>query len=173
MRNFLVVAGVYGLTVASTAHASPPPEQAPPEQVQRLIHCRAETDPAQRLACFDRESAAMEAAIQAKNLVVVDKQKARAAKRSLFGFSVPDFGGIFGGGDDEVAQIESTIKSTGHNADGGWIIELSDGSVWSQTDDWPGLDPRRGKTVIVKRGALGTFRLFIPGQNGIKVKRIG
>jgi len=114
----------------------------------------------------------MSAAIAKKDLVVVDREKARAAKRSLFGFSVSGFGGLFGGG-DEVTQIESTVKSTGRNVDGGWIITLSDGSVWSQTDDWPGLDPRPGKKVIVQRAALGSYRLSIPGQNGIKVKRIG
>ena len=113
-------------------------------------------------------------AIQAKNLVFVDKEKARAAKRSLFGFSIPDFGGLFGGGDDdEVKQIESTVRSTGRNPDGGLVITLADGSVWSQTDDYPGLDPRPGKTAIVKRGSLGTFWLSIPGQSGIKVKRVG
>jgi hypothetical protein len=53
------------------------------------------------------------------------------------------------------------------------VITLQDGSVWTQTDDWPGLDARPGKKVIVKRGTLGSFWLSIPGQNGIKVKRIG
>ena len=57
--------------------------------------------------------------------------------------------------------------------EGGWVIKLADGSVWSQTDDWPGLDARPGKKVVVKRGTLGSFWLSIAGQNGIKVKRIG
>ncbi len=173
MRNFLIVAGAYALIVAGTAQAAKPVDLGTPAQVQQLIHCRSIAAADERLACFDRESAAMNEAIQAKNLVFVDKEKARAAKRSLFGFSIPDFGGLFGGGDEDVSEIESTVKSTGHNADGGWIITLADGSTWSQTDDWPGLDPRPGKKVIVKRAALGAFRLMIPGQNGIKVKRIG
>ena len=74
-------------------------------------------------------------AIAAKDVVVIDKQRATAAKRGLFGFSIPDFGGLFGGGDDEVKQIASTATRIGHNADGGWVVILADGSTWSQTDD--------------------------------------
>jgi len=173
MREFAVIAGACGLIVAGTAQAARPVQTDTPAQIQQLMQCRSITSNEQRLACYDQASAAMNQAIASKDLVFIDKEKAREAKRSLFGFSVPNFGGLFGGGDDEVSQIEGTIRSTGHNADGGWIITLNDGSVWSQTDDWPGLDPRPGKKVIVKRAALGSFRLMIPGQNGIKVKRIG
>ena len=173
MRNFVIIAGGCALVVAGTAQAAKPVQTGSPAQVQRLMQCRTIGSAEQRLACYDREAAAMEQAIASKDLVVIDKEKTREAKRSLFGFSVPSFGGLFGGDDDEVTQIESTVKSTGHNVDGGWIITLADGSVWSQTDDWPGLDPRPGKKVIVKRAALGSYRLSIPGQNGIKVKRIG
>jgi len=173
MRKFIGIAGACALVVAGTARAAGPVDTGSPAQVQRLMQCRTIESPQERLACFDRETEAMGRAIASKDLVVIDKEKARQAKRSLFGFSIPNFGGLFGGGNDDVSQIESTIKGTGHNVDGGWIITLADGSIWSQTDDWPGLDPRPGKKVIVKRGALGSFRLMIPGQNGIKVKRIG
>lgn len=173
MRKILIVAAGCALVTATAARSAPPVETGTPDQVRQLIACRAVADAQARLACFDQQSAAFAQAVEAKNLVVVDKEKARVAKRSLFGFSVPNFGGIFGGDDDEVTEIEGTIEATGRNADGGWIIYLADGSAWSQTDDWPGLDPRRGKKVIIKRAALGSFRLMIPGQNGIKVKRIG
>jgi hypothetical protein len=173
MRKLVVIAGGCALIVAGTSEAAKRVEVGTPAQVQKLMECRSVPAPDQRLACFDREAAAMGTAIEAKNLVFIDRERARAANRSLFGFAVPNFGGLFGGGDDEIDKIESTVKSTSHNVDGGWIITLADGSVWSQTDDWPGLDPRPGKKVVVERAALGSFRLSIPGQNGIKVKRIG
>ncbi len=44
------------------------------------------------------------------------------------------------------------------------MIILDDGSVWTQTDDWPGLDAKIGKKVTVKRGVLGSYWLSIPGQ---------
>lgn len=172
MRKLCVAAVACAVVGAGTAQAARPVQVGTPAQVERLMACRAITAADQRLACFDRETTAMSQAIASKDLVFVDREKARAASRSLFGFSVPSFAGLFGSG-DEIKEIESTIRSTGRNADGGWVITLADGSVWSQTDDWPGLDPRPGKKVIVKRAALGSFRLMIPGQNGIKVKRIG
>lgn len=174
MRKIYVAAlACAAVAGAGTAQAARPVQVGTPAQVERLMACRALTAADQRLACFDRETTAMSQAIASKELVFVDREKARAASRSLFGFSVPSFGGLFGGGDEEIKKIEGTIKSTGRNAEGGWIITLADGSVWNQTDDWPGLDPRPGKKVVVERGTFGSFRLMIPGQSGIKVKRIG
>ena len=172
MAKWIVVVSAAALVAAGAAEARKPVETGTPAQVQRLMACRAITAAEQRLACYDREAAAVNQAIASKDLVMVDKEKARAAGRSLFGFSIPNFGGLFGSG-SEISQIDGTVKSTGRNQDGGWVITLQDGSVWSQTDDWPGLDARPGKKVIVKRGLMGSFWLSIPGQNGIKVKRIG
>lgn len=173
MRKLVIVAGVCGLLVAGSAQAAQRGEGDPPPQVRRLMQCRAVAAAAERLACFDREIAVIDQALASRSLVVVDRERAREAKRSLFGFSIPNFGGLFGGDDEDISEIEGTIAKTAHNVDGGWVIYLADGSIWSQTDDWPGLDARPGRKVIVKRGALGSFRLFIPGENGIKVKRIG
>jgi hypothetical protein len=173
MSKFPLLAGACALVVAGSAQAAKPVDTGNPAQVQRLMSCRAIAAADQRLACFDRESAAMEKQIEAKDLVFVDREKARAAKRSLFGFSIPNFGGLFGGGDDDVKQIDGTIKSASRGPYGAWTITLQDGSVWTQTDDYPGLDPRPGKKVIVKRGTFGSFWLSIPGQSGIKVKRVG
>ncbi|HEY4070671.1 MAG TPA: hypothetical protein VGM04_03835 [Sphingomicrobium sp.] len=172
MRRWIVATAVPALIATGAAQAKRPVDAGTPAQVQKLMACRAITAAEQRLACYDREAAAMDQALANKDLVMIDKEKARAAGRSLFGFSVPNFGGLFGSG-GEISQIDGTIKSTGRNQDGGWVITLQDGSVWTQTDDWPGLDPRPGKKVIVKRGLMGSFWLSIPGQNGIKVKRIG
>jgi hypothetical protein len=172
MGKWIVLASAAALVAAGAAGAKKPVDTGTPAQVQRLMACRAITAAEQRLVCYDRETAAMDQAIASKDLVMVDKEKARAAGRSLFGFSIPDFGGLFGGG-SEVSQIDGTVRSAGRNQDGGWVITLQDGSVWSQTDDWPGLDPRPGKKVVVKRGLMGSFWLSIPGQNGIKVKRVG
>ena len=142
-----------------------------PAIVQSLLQCRTIGDATQRLACYDRQSNAIAQAIEKKDLVVIDKERATAAKRSLFGFSVPSFAGLLGGGD--LNQIEGTVASATQNADGGWIIKLADGSVWSQTDDTPvALDPRRGDKITVKRGALGSYFVKIGSQPGYKAKRV-
>ena len=137
MQKAMLLAAAAALVVVGTADARQPSKTGTPAQVQRLMDCRNITAPDQRLACYDREVAAMNQAIASNDLVLIDKEKARAAGRSLFGFSIPNFGGLFGT-NGELNQIDGTIKSIAHNQDGGWVITLEDGSIWSQTDDWPG-----------------------------------
>jgi hypothetical protein len=174
MRNSGLVAALFGLLFATGAHAKPAPNTGTPATVQQLIACRSIVDAAQRLACYDRQTAVIDQAIASRDLVVIDKARATAAKRSLFGFSIPNFGGLFGGGENDVKQIESTIAGFSQNADGGYIVRLADGSVWTQVDDAQlGLPPARGEKVIVKRGSLGSFYLELSKQPGFKVKRIG
>lgn len=172
MRQIFVISGLLALLLTTDAAAREAPAGPPPALVQGLLACRTISDPMQRLACYDRQSNAVASAIEKKDLVVIDKERATAAKRSLFGFSVPSFAGLLGGGD--LNQIEGTVTGATQNADGGWIIKLADGSVWSQTDDTPvALDPRRGDKVTVKRGALGSYFVKVGRQPGFKAKRIG
>ena len=150
-------------------------EPGTPAQVERLLACRSVTDTTLRLACFDRETGAMAAAVASKDLVVVDRQRAAAARRSLFGFSVPNFGGLFGNSDkDAIKEIAGLVETAGRNGDGGWTIGLADGSIWTQSDSTTlGLAPRRGDKVTVQRGALGSYYLRVGRQPGIKVRRTG
>ena len=67
----------------------------------------------------------MSQAISSKDLVFVDKEKARAASRSLFGFSIPNFGGLFGGTEGEIKSIESTVTRSSRNQFGGWIVSCA------------------------------------------------
>ena len=174
MRKLVIVAAGCALVGAGSAQAQKRGETGTPAQIQRLMACRAISATEQRLACFDRETAAMDQAIASKNLVFVDREKAREASRGLFGFSIPNFGGLFGGEENEIKQIESTVTKSGKNPEGGLIFYLADGSVWSQQDDWTlGLPPRRGDKVVVSKGMLGSFRLRLNKQPEIKVKRIG
>lgn len=152
-----------------------PAEAGTPQQITRLLGCRALSDSAQRLACFDREMAGVAVALTSKDLVVVDRERVREAKQGLFGFSVPSFGGLLGGGDkDDVTQLDAVVANATRNPEGGWTVRLVDGSLWTQTDDAPiALAPKRGTKIIVRRGALGSFKLSVDGQPSVRVKRIG
>jgi hypothetical protein len=174
MRKPLLIATIFSVMSTSSAQARTVPNTGTPPAVQQLIACRSIADSTQRLACYDRQSAVVGQAIATKDIVIIDKARATAAKRSLFGFSIPNFGGLFGGNDNDVKQIESTITQVAHNAEGGWVLRLADGSSWTQVDDaLLGLDPRRGEKVIVSRGSLGSFYLQVGKQPGFKVRRIG
>lgn len=173
MRNSLLITAAFAVTAASGAEARKPIATGTPANVQRLLGCRSIQDNAQRLACFDRETTAVDQAIASKDLVLIDRARATAAKRSLFGFSIPDFGGLFGGG-DEVKEIASTVTAFSRRGYLGWTIRLADGSEWAQTDDAElGLPPARGQKVVVHRGSFGAFYLRLNGQPGFKVKRVG
>ena len=105
---------------------------------------------------------------------MIDKQRATAAKRGLFGFSIPNFGGLFGSGDDDVKEIASTVTRVSQDGYGAYVVSLADGSTWYQQDDAPlGLGPEKGDKVMVRRGSFGAFFLSVNGQPGIRVKRIG
>lgn len=172
MRRVMMVGGAFGLLLATAADGRKAPAGPPPAVVQGLLACRGMADATQRLACYDRATGTIAQALQKKDLVVIDQERATEAKRSLFGFSVPSFAGLLGGGD--LNQIEGTVAGATQNADGGWIVKLSDGSVWSQIDSTPvALDPRRGDKVVVKRGTLGSYFLKLGSQPGFKAKRIG
>ena len=174
MRISLSIPAALMIASSVPAIARGPAAAGTPQNVQHLLACRAIVDSAQRLACFDREAASMDQAIAKKDLVFIDKQKATQTKRALFGFSIPDFGGLFGGGDDEVKEISSTITKVSKDPYGAWVVSLADGSTWAQQDDETlGLGPERGDKVVVRRGSFGAFFLRVNGQSGIRVKRIG
>jgi len=172
MRNSVTVACLAALVCATAAGARPLPNTGMPASIQQLLACRSISDSTQRLACYDRQTTVVGQAIATRDLVVIDKARATAAKRGLFGFSIPNFGGLFG--NDDVSQIEGTITGVSQNGDGGFTVRLSDGSVWMQVDDAQlGHPPTRGDKVTIKRGSLGSFYLDFAKYPGFKVKRIG
>ena len=162
------------MTVASGATAKGLPPTAPPAAVQSLLSCRSIADSQQRLACYDKAAQGFAEAVTKREVVVIDKARANEARRSLFGFSIPNFGALLGGGGDEVNQIQSIVQGAVENGDGSFTITLADGSTWMQTDSTPiALAPRRGDKVVVKRGTLGSYFLKLGSQPGFKARRIG
>jgi hypothetical protein len=166
---------VGAVTVAAPVIAKdgPPPKRA--AILQQVVDCRAITDDVKRLACFDREVAALDTAEKGKQVVVVDREQVQAARRTLFGLPLPNLH-LFGGNDDHdadaVTQIEGKIVAASPAADG-WRIQLDDSSVWVQTDGKPIFrTPKAGLAVVVKHGALGSYFLSVDGAPGVKVRRV-
>lgn len=168
-----MVAAAVGLILGGTAGAAKPVDATVPAQIQRLLACRSMTENAARLACFDRETQTVAGALSGGDLVAVDRERVRTAKRSLFGFHVPTLGSVFGGGDDDVKQVEGVVSDVAYNVDGGYVLRLADGARWSQTDGKPiAMEPQRGDKVVVKRGAMGSYFLSVGRQPGVKVERV-
>ena len=174
MRFGLILIGSVAASLSAPAQARSIPKTGTPAAVQSLLACQSVTDSAQRLSCFDKAAQGLAEAMNKREVVIVDKARANEAKRSLFGFSVPNFSSLFGAGDEQLNQIESTVAAAVENGYEGWTVKLADGSTWQQTDGTTvALPPRRGDKVIVKRGTLGSYYIKLGSQPGFKAKRVG
>ena len=169
---------------AAPAAAADKPGQAQPAVMQKLLDCRAITDAAQRLVCLDAGVAALAGAVASREVLVADKEQVKAARRGLFGLSLPSFN-LFGSDKDAaekdekkdergaLTEIEANITSARPGRNGGWRFVLDDGSVWMQTDNETyRRDPRPGMKIRVRRGAVGGYLANVDGQTAVRVRRI-
>jgi len=180
-KLLLLVAVLIGAVSAAYAQsgepaAQPKQGQERPALFEALVRCRAIAEDTARLQCFDSASAALEAAAERREVVVVDRQQVRESRRRLFGLALPHLP-IFGGGDnaqdeEEVTSIESTVASASQDSLGHWMVRLADGSLWVQTDNHTlALRPRNGQPVVVNKAALGSYMMRVNNQPGLRVRR--
>ena len=164
------------LTIAALPVAAAAQERSDP--LAGVTRCRAEADPARRVACYDAAVDALTAARDKKDIVVLDREAVRETRRGLFGFTLPRIG-LFGGKDDdpgvqEEREVATTVRSARSLGYGKWRIVVEDGAVWETTEatgSFP--DPRPGAAITLQKGAMGGY--FIKGAKGRRVaaKRIG
>ncbi len=158
---------------AASAPGSAAKPQPRAQAFDAMLACRAIADQAEKFACLDRTSAALEAADKAGDLVVMDRQQVRETKKTLFGFDLPNLAKVFG--DDkgqEVESVEGKVASAYTDQDGRWVLRLADGALWRQIDsNVLGLRPRQGMDVKINRAALGSYKMAVAGQPGIRVRR--
>ena len=152
-------------------------EQKRAAVLQAVVDCRAVTDRDKRLDCFDAASAKLDEAEATGQVVVVDREQAKAVRKDVFGLSLPSLD-IFGGKADKIAkedsvdEIAGTVKTAWRGGDGKWNVELDNGAVWRQIDNYDiPMSPHQGSTVEIKKGALGSFILKGDGQPGVKAHR--
>jgi hypothetical protein len=174
-KPLLILALLAGLPAA--AHAQPRGEQRQrPELFEALVRCRAVSEAAARLACFDAAAAAFEQAAERRDVVVIDRAQVRESRRRLFGLALPRlpiFGGRDGDGEEEeVTSLEGVISHVSQSNMGQWSVQLQEGGTWVQTDhNILALRPRPGQPVVINRGALGSYMMRVNRQPGIRVRR--
>ena len=166
------------LCVILTCPASAKEADRPrPESFQKLLDCRSIADNSARLSCFDDQAAKLDQAEASKQLIVVDREQVKQARRGLFGLSLPDLGGLFGGkgGEtdaDELSEISSTITSVRSTGYGNWLIILEDGAKWQQVGGELALSPKPGQPVQIRKASLGSYFAKINKQPAIRVARV-
>lgn len=147
-------------------------DTAPPRMFTDLVQCRALTDDAQRLACYDRNVGAIATAQANNDLYVADKETMREARRGLFGFNLPKVK-LFGNDDlgEDVKAIESVVSAVS-SGQRGYIFTLEDGARWAQTDGAYMDRPKPGAKIRIRRAALGSYMGSIDGRVGFRIERL-
>lgn len=172
-----------GLMAAGEAAWAQGAGQTPPERaaaLKALTDCRALTEPDRRLACYDAAAARLDAAERAGDVVVLDRDQVRTARREAFGFSIPSFTNLFdrderqraAEGEEAADRLASTVASASRGGDGRWIVTLADRQVWRQTDSKGLVRVRPGDPVEIRRGTLGSFFMRVGSQPGVRAERV-
>lgn len=142
--------------------------------LQNLQSCKAKTDAAERLACYDEAAEALDTAERKGDIVVVDREQAKAARRQAFGFSLPSLD-VFNRSEApaEVDRLTAVVDSAYRGSDGRWVIELEGGAVWAQVDQEPlPRTPKKGSPAEIRKASLGSYFINIDGQRALRVRRI-
>lgn len=168
--------GILFVALATPLAAQRAPAPVQPRHLGALEACRAIAADAARLACFDREAAALLTASRSGDLTVVDRADLRTARRSLFGFSLPKlpFFSNDKSAEDTPDTLESTIVTAQGLANGRYRMTIATGdAVWETSESRLTLnEPRAGQKIVISKGALGSYFLRINGQVGVKGRRV-
>jgi hypothetical protein len=163
---------------AATSFAAPPAKMdvGRAAVVQSLSDCRKITEDAARLACYDKAAGALDQAESQGQVVVIDREQARAVRRQAFGFNLPSLN-IFGRGavksEEGFDHLNLDIASVHHSSEGKWVFVATNGAVWRQTDSEEfAEDPHPGSKLFVHNGALGSFFCKVDGQPQVRCERV-
>lgn len=171
---------IYGIAIAAMVllqAGSAGAQAASGNVVDGLTRCRAIAADDQRLRCFDEAAAALEAAVKAKEIRVVDRQDIRKARRSLFGFALPRIPLLGGDDEDEATQREfqelnTTLASVRRLPSERMELRLAaDDGIWATTDPMP-FPPKPGRKVRIRKGSLGNYFINIEGERSVRGIRV-
>ncbi len=172
MPGLRLILALTALSTAGAASAQNGPA-ARAEALDRVVACRQITAEAARLACYDGAVGALDQAQRQGDVVVVDRNQVREARRQLFGFQVPSLT-LFDQGEraEAMDSVETTLVRAGHGGDDKWVFTLADESVWRQIDsERVTFRNRAGEPVRVRRAALGSYLMTIGSSRAVRVRR--
>jgi hypothetical protein len=170
------------------------------EPLAGLLACRALADAAARLACFDRETAALAsesaAALTAAPATAAPATAAPAiiaqgtagtpaaapahpapvldAQQSfgLSGSAIAANEEASGARPPKVSKIESRIVALALTGNGRTLFSLDNTQVWRQLESDGDMLAKLGDTATISRGLLGSYWLQLKSGRGCKVTRV-
>lgn len=167
----MLVTSALAALALNTAQEAVPSQD--PEQLQRLLACRALTEGTARLACFDAAAGALETARRDGSIVVVDRAQVDRARRDAFGLDLSALPQLFGArAGSELTEVETTLVGASRNPRDEWTFRLADGSSWIQADsESVQFRNRPGQPVRIRRAAMGSFLMTVGASRAIRVRR--
>jgi hypothetical protein len=145
------------------------------EPLAGLLACRTLSDAAARLACFDRETAALEAKVAAPAAAAAPRPVPRLDPTGQFGLpehTVAKQEVAAGTRAVDAPKIEAHILQLSKTANGRAIFTLDNAQVWRQLVADVDVLAIPGDAVIISRGALGSYWLQTKSKRGCKVTRL-
>ena len=150
------------------------PTGTPAATITAVSACRAIAAPDARLACYDRAAAALDTAIRAHDVTVLDRQQVTTTKRSLFGFSIPNIA-LFNAGKSEDApentELDSVVTAVRDVGYGHYEITITENAVWRNADAMD-FGPRVGEKIHIKKGMVGNYFLKIGNDRTVRGSRV-
>ncbi|NBU28280.1 MAG: hypothetical protein EBS42_08740 [Caulobacteraceae bacterium] len=170
--GIVLLAGAALLAVLP-AQAADPGKLGRASALKAVTDCRAITDPAARLACYDQATAALDVAEAKGDVVIVDREQVKQARQAAFGFNFRLPGFMTQGEQPEaLSRLTTTIASARQDPRGRWTITLQDGAVWRQIDtEKLRRAPAPGTAAELRTAALGSYFMKIEGLGVIRAKR--
>ena len=170
MTRWLVLT-VAGVAVAAGAQTTSVRDGT---AVDRLLACRSISTPADRLACLDRESNALAAAMQRHELTLIDSADVDRSRRKMFGLDAPDHK-ILSSALGRPAAIpmkhDGIIRSVSALGYGHYLMTLQDGAIWRNVDLWES-GPSVGAPVHIEKTPFGAYVLKTPSFIGVHAVRM-
>lgn len=174
-RTLLAATGVATFAAPMPAVAQVDPDIA----LDTLRECGKIDDPAARFACYDANIRHVDAAVEppappqgeapqpgsAPVVSVGAASSAEAPARARQRLAAPA---------DALAAGTPIVAAVAERGPGAYLVTLEDGAQWEFAEDM-GLGyraPRRGSTVEIKRGTLGSHRMRFDGQQPVRIRRI-
>jgi hypothetical protein len=184
MSSIAQRASILAVTAVSlTLSATPASAQADRSAVLNiLIECAKIDDPTARLACYDnnmtRAGAAARATVPGQTVRGVTGGAAPIESQGPQGFGAEDVRADspqrFTPPAGRVDEIHPRVASIAPREPGIYLVTLDDGAQWlfAESVDAQFRPPRRGDTIEIERGSLGSFLMRVDGQAPVPVRRV-
>jgi head-tail adaptor len=164
---------IIAITIAATPAAAQAQAQAR-DAAGRVLggfaDCRRIEAATPRLACLEAAATALEQAVRANDIRIVDRADVQKARRSLFGLNLPNVP-VLGTEDEKdtpatFVAIESNVRSARPGPNGRVEITIADesGAVW-QTTEAMNFPPKPGAKVRIRKGTMGGYFMNVDGRS--------